>query len=154
MALAVGALAVVLGAVLGAVASFAFQRELAKSYRRVAAEDARHGEVLNACAALATALTAYRFTQHARQEHRLRGHDPGADSEEQVGKHRQEAWSAFWRIALLTDDKRVLSCAELCFERIRALESVHDYPHRLDNDAEEAREAIYRFVREARERLV
>ena len=143
-----------LGAVLGAVASFAFQRELAKSYRRVAAEDARHGEVLNACAALATALTAYRFTQHARQEHRLRGHDPGADSEEQVGKHRQEAWSAFWRLALLTDDKRVLSCAELCFERIRALESVHDYPHRLDNDVEEAREAIHRFVREARERLV
>lgn len=142
----------VVGTLAGATLTFFFQTSLATRARDAAAGERLRIERLDSVAELGTALVAYRHSQLARQRHRLREPLPSSPLAEEVRLRRGDAWSAYFKVELLTSDSSVLEAAAESMQKIRALKNLGDL-EQLDVDAEKARLSIHHVMRLARDRL-
>ena len=147
------AIIAVLGTLAGGALTFLYQNYMAKQGREEARRDRLRTEFLEACSELAGALIAYRHSQLARQKQRLgvRSGD-AAELTDEVRLRRGDAWTARYRVEILTSDELLLDAVRQSMRSIRALKQVQN-PAQLDEDAKGARQLIGEFVRRARQRL-
>lgn len=83
----------------------------------------------------------------------IRTRQPSASLREEVRGRRGDAWSAFFRVELLSANEVISDKARVCMEQIRELKNIHELTL-LDREAENARQSIHDFVRTARDDLL
>lgn len=149
----VTSLVAVFGTLAGVALTFYGQDRLERRSRRAQIDDMRRTERREACTALGAALVKYRHGQYARKTHRLIHREDSEPLREEVRQARGEAWAAFFRVELLTDDERMRTAAEHCMESIRQLKYAANH-EALDLDATKARNEIRGLMELARERLL
>lgn len=146
-------LVAVLGTLAGVGLTFYGQDRLERRSRQAQIDDMRRTERREACTALGAALVKYRHGQYARKTHRLIHSEDSELLREEVRQARGDAWAAFFRVELLTDDAKMRNAAESCMESIRRLKYAKNH-EALDQDAAKVRDEIRNLMELSRERLL
>ncbi|MEV5508064.1 hypothetical protein [Streptomyces orinoci] len=137
----------VLGTLLGAVVTHAFQRLAARRTERFTRSEALRQERIAAYGAFAGALEDYRHGQTARWYRAQE--DPRGPSftaaRDEAHRLRTAARQALYRVRLLTDDQEVVRAAERAYRCVWEVSNAVDQADRDARDAD-AREAIEGFV--------
>jgi hypothetical protein len=138
----------VIATLAGVTLTFTFQRRTAREAREAARHDQLDSERRTALTALASRLVQYREAQIARVRSRLQNGTDAAELVAAVRNARQDAWSAYFSVALILPDDAILSRAGECFDLTHDL-NLQTSPAELDQSAGQLRAAIDTLVRAA-----
>lgn len=145
-----GSAVAVVGTLLGAVVTYAFQRDASRRSERFARAEALRRERVGAYSEFAGVLEDYRRGQ-AERWYRGVG-DPGGEgflrARDEGHRLRTQARQALYRVRLLTDDDGVSRAAEQAYRCTWEVSNAEDQPGHDARDAE-ARQAIEAFVAHA-----
>ena len=143
---------VLVGTLAGASLTFLFSLLTARRSRENAIEDRTRAERLEAATALPTAVVTYRHAQIARQMHFVTSNNRDSALSNEVREARAAAWSALYRLDLVTGDPDLRAAALALMRRIKEVKSLND-PAAIDRTGERIHREIRAFVGLARDRL-
>ncbi len=140
------------GTAVGAVLSYAFQRLNMNRSEDVSKRERLRVERMTVYSEFASALFEYRRAQVRR--YHLALSDSGehelelAETESRI--QRSRAWTAFYRLDLLTDDSQVIEAADRALSTLRHFHSAADTTAHIDQHSKRARDEIDEFVKKAK----
>lgn len=145
-----GAWIALVGTLLGAAVSYAFQRlndDRAESRDR---QQRLRDDRLEAYAAFSAALMDWRRSQVVRRsiDHSVAGvrDEYVLAVEDENRRVRATAWSAFYRVKLVCDDVNIENAAKAAVEAVRAMKHANDRA-KLDDLGDLGRDALEKFLK-------
>lgn len=111
----------ILATLAGVTLTFLLQRSTAREARQAARFDQLDSERRTALSTLATRLVIYRRAQLDRVVDRIERGEESPELADAVRTARQDAWSSYFGVALITPDPLILDRATTCFTLIRDL---------------------------------
>ncbi|ARZ65761.1 hypothetical protein SMD11_0094 [Streptomyces albireticuli] len=144
----------VLGTLLGAGITHAFQQRATARGERSARQERLRQERFDAYCSYAGALVNYRRSLIHRWhcEHEDPPPDDVAEARRRSYELRSEAQEALFRVQMLTDDEALTALAWRAFERVGKLHQI-DSREELEGRRQEARELIEELVNAARQHV-
>ncbi|MFE0044526.1 hypothetical protein [Streptomyces albireticuli] len=144
----------VLGTLLGAGITHAFQQRATARGERSARRERLRQERFDAYCAYAGALVNYRRSLIHRWhcEHEDPPPDEVTEARRRSYQLRSEAQEALFRVQMLTDDEALTALAWQAFERVGTLHQI-DSREELEGRRREAREVIEHLVNTARQQV-
>jgi hypothetical protein len=143
------------GTVVGGLISYIFQRmNISRADTNAKAERLR-SEKLAAYSEFASVLLEYRRVQLHRWHLVLDSARPEQveEAEHESRRCRATAWTAFYRVKLLSDDQVLLGQADRALETMREFASVADSRSRVDAQGRLGRKAVEEFIDSAKAAL-